>query len=964
MGGLPPVFIEFLGNAAGFHVTADGVTAKIAAVEAEGGSNLEKLSSISKAAFLGVGAAAVIAGGKAVEMAANFQTQMTRVQTGAGESANNMKLVGDGVLAMAGQVGQSTAQLTSGLYTVESAGYHGSDALNVLKVSAEGAKVGAADLAPVTDAVTTALNAYSLKASDATGVMNALVATEAAGKTNMEALAGSMSSILPVASAAHVGLNEVMGAMATMTSQGTSADVAATYLRQTIGQLSNPSAKAAQEMRGLGLDATQVAQNLGKNGLAATLTELTDAIQSKMGPAGTVVIETLRKASKNTTDYQKALANLKPAEQTYIGALATMVGGTKSMMGALQLTGPHMQTFQDNVKSVADHVKNGGNAVEGWKEVQGTFNQRLAEAKASTEAMGIAIGQKLLPFASAMLDWVSKATTWLGKHKIVLEAVGGALGGILVIGLNAAAMAVQEFTIALLANPMTWVVIAVMALGAAIVLLATHWKQVWTWIKEIASDVGNWLVGAWHWIADETVGIWHDITGAVVGAWHHVEDFFSSAWRTVADAVTGAWRWIGSETSHIWNDDIVAPLTLAWNSVVSFFVGAAHRVTAPIIAAWQWIEAATMRVWNGISGFFAKWWPLLMVIFAFPIALLVSLWNHFHVAVEHTARTVWGAVSGFFVAVWADIVSNAKAAWGFFVKYVAEPVADLANWLYGLWADAVNWLSSVWDSVVKFAKSAWDTVLTDAKAAWVDVYNSIAGPLELAWNYLVNLWNGAIRWLSGVWNQLVGDAQSGWSQLESKIVQPIQNAVDSAGRIIGKIGTEIWNGLVDAWNAVNSFGDWFNSVGEGIVKGIVKGVKNGASWLFDSLKGLASDALGAAKSFLGINSPSKVFADNVGTAIPEGIAKGVNDSAHLAHGAVTSLASGMANIGFGSIGGLEPAFAGGANANGSGAGGPVTVINITVSGSVVAERDLVNTIQRVMGQNGARNPQTYTPFRR
>jgi TP901 family phage tail tape measure protein len=965
MGALPPVFIEFLGSAAGFHTTADGVTAKLATVEAEGAGNMEKLASISQAAFLGVGAAALIAGAHVVHMAGDFQSQMTRVQTGAGEAAGNMKMVGDGVLAMAGQVGQSTEQLTSGLYTVESAGYHGADALNVLKVSAEGAKVGAAEMAPVTDAVTTALNAYSLKASDATNVMNALVATESLGKTNMEALAGSMSSILPVAAAAHVGFNEVMGAMATMTAQGTSADVAATYLRQTIGQLSNPSAKAAQEMRGLGLDSVQVAQNLGKNGLAATLTELTDAIQSKLGPSGTVIVETLRKAGQSTTEYEKALANLKPAEQTQIGALADMVGGTKSMMAALQLTGPHMETFKANTAAVAEHVKAGGNAVEGWKEVQGTFNQRLAEAKASTEAMAIAIGQKLMPYASAMLDWVSKATDWLGKHKLVLEAVGGAILGILVVGLWAATMAAQAFAVALLANPLTWIILGIMALGAAVVLLALNWKTVWTWIKEITSDVVNWLVGAWHWLAGETVSVWKDhIVAPAVAAWNALASFFSGAWHSVTDIVSGAWNWLKVNTYETWNTYIYLPITLAWTKLQQWLSSAWHAVADPIVGAWHWIAGVTATVWNGISGFFAKWWPLLLVIFAFPIALMIAAWNHLHTTAEAAAKMVWGHIQEFLSSNWATISGLAKDAWGLIKDYIVKPSQEVWDWLVGLWDTSVAWLSDKWDSLVKFAKSAWRKISDDTTSAWNDVYAAVVGPAELIWHYLVGLWDGLMRWLSGVWRSLVNEAQVVWGQLEAQIIQPIERAVSRVGSIISNIGTELWNGLVSAWHTVEHFGQFFESIGDGIVSGIISGVKKAGNALFGTLKDLANGALDAAKSFLGINSPSKLFADNVGTAIPEGIAKGVNDSAHLAHGAVTSLAGGMAKIGFGSPGSLEPAFAGGSNADYGGNSGPVTVINVTVSGSVVAERDLASTIQRVMGQNGARNPQTYTPYRR
>src|SRR5204863_6951474 len=173
-------------------------------------------------------------------------------------------------------------ELTTGLYMVNSAGYHGAEGLHVLEIASKGAKVGAAELGTVADAVTTALNAYHMGSAGAAAATNALIGAEKQGKTNMEALAGSLSKVAPAAAVAGVSLNEVLAAMSTMTAQGTSADISATYLRQTILQLSNPTAKAALEMKALGLNAIDVSQNLGRNGLASTLEMLTNAIQAKM----------------------------------------------------------------------------------------------------------------------------------------------------------------------------------------------------------------------------------------------------------------------------------------------------------------------------------------------------------------------------------------------------------------------------------------------------------------------------------------------------------------------------------------------------------------------------------------------------------------------------------------------------------------------------------------------------------
>ncbi|WP_280695465.1 phage tail tape measure protein [Kitasatospora sp. GP82] len=767
------MFVEFLGKSDGVRRAMADVKQETSRTAAEGETSFQQFGRVSGAAVAGIGLAAAGAAAGAVKMAADFQSQMTRVRTGAGETAANMATVSQGVLAMAGQVGQSTGELTAGLYQVESAGYHGADALNVLKMSAMGAKVGAADLKTVADAVTTGLNAYKLGAGQAAEVTNALVAAEGQGKTTMEELAGSLSTILPSAAAAHVGLHEVLGAMSTMTSQGTPAAVAATYLRQTIGALENPSGKAAQEMKSLGLSSVQVSQNLGKNGLASTLEMLTNAIQAKMGPAGTVLIEHLQKAAKNTSDYQKVLANLAPDQQTYIGALATMVGGTKSMQAALELTGPHMADFKNNTAVISEHVKAGGKNIEGWADVQKNFNQKMTEAKASLEAVVIQIGQYLLPVVTKIIGGIAEFTGWLAKHQSAAAAVAAVIGGILVVAIVEATIAAYAWAVALEINPFTWIVLGIVALIAGIVLLVQHWKTVWAAISGVAGEVG-------HFIA-------------------------------------GIWRWLAKEAEHIWRDDIAGPI---------------------------------MEVVHSVVGFFRKWWPLLLVIFAPPIAAILAVWNHCHKEIESVARSVWGTVTGFFSATWQKLSEGADFAWRWIKKLIITPITE------------------TWHELVHIGGQISDAV-TDA----------VSGPLR----------------------------------------------------------------------EVEHIGDQFLDVGHNIVMGVVHGIERAEHWVTDKIKNLAGDALNSAKSFLGISSPSKVMADEVGQWIPHGIAQGVADHAHVAVRAVAAMSAGL------SAQTIAPglAFASAPGAAGYGGGAQAAEVTTVVN---LDGAELFRAVQTHALRNDRRNP--------
>ncbi|WP_052069491.1 phage tail tape measure protein [Streptacidiphilus albus] len=444
--------------------------------------------------LLGVAAAAALVGAKCVDMAAKFQTGMTSLVTGAGESQKNIKMVSDGILSMAVATGTSTSQLTAGMYMIESAGFHGAQGLTVLQAAAEGAKVGNADLSTVGNALTDVLNDYHLPASQAVAVTDELVKTVASGKTTMEELGSSLSNVVPLASSAHIGFDQVAGALATMTGHGMSADQASQDLANTIRSLQSPNSVAVKEMQSLGLSSTQVAQQLGSKGLTGTLGELTQAITSHMGPAGTVIQSAfansttaaadaktmiasmpapLEKLAQSylqgsitsqqwTTDlkaldpvnkglmtqfgsvadkahsFNDLLASGAPEAQTYNAALGKMVGGATGLTTALMLTGENSSTFAANVKGIGAAATGAGKNVDGWSQVTQTLDFKMSQAREVVETLGIKIGMILMPVVKDAVSGFTFLATgaeivvgWLGKHKTVAEALGIGIAAVL-----------------------------------------------------------------------------------------------------------------------------------------------------------------------------------------------------------------------------------------------------------------------------------------------------------------------------------------------------------------------------------------------------------------------------------------------------------------------------------------------------------------------------------------------------
>ena len=87
--------------------------------------------------------------------------------------------------------------------------------------------------------------------------------------------------------------------------------------------------------------------------------------------------------------------------------------------------------------------------------------------------------------------------------------------------------------------------------------------------------------------------------------------------------------------------------------------------------------------------------------------------------------------------------------------------------------------------------------------------------------------------------------------------------------------TQLFNSIV---NGLSSLPSEMAKIGSNIVSGIWNGISSGWNWLTNKVSNLANSLLDAAKDALGINSPSKEFADGVGRWIMPGVGKGLDKS--------------------------------------------------------------------------------------
>lgn len=395
------------------------------------GFSSKATSLISKASAVGlaVGVAA------AVKSAADFQTQVNKLATSAGESQKNLAGVSKGILQVARDTGTATSELTAGAYQVESAGFHGASSLKLLKVAAEGAKSENADLGTVTDALTTVMNDFKLPVDKSANAMDGLISTVAHGKTTLELLSASMSRVLPTAAATGLSFGEVGGAMATLTGEGVSARLAATRLNSTILNLVSPNSLAAKSINVLSLSAANLARynKAAADGNVKLQDKLLGTSHAADDVAEALTHHGLVAALQLVHD--EALKAGPEGSAAFVDAMKHMLGGQNGLSVALELTGRHMATLKQNTDLVSEAYDKGGKKVDGYALVQDSLNFKLDKLKETVQTTGIAVGTELIPP-------LTSALTFMGNHTGVVTGFALSIGG-LAIGVTALNAAVK-----------------------------------------------------------------------------------------------------------------------------------------------------------------------------------------------------------------------------------------------------------------------------------------------------------------------------------------------------------------------------------------------------------------------------------------------------------------------------------------------------------------------------------------
>lgn len=236
----------------------------------------------------------------------------------------------------------------------------------------------------------------------------------------------------------------------------------------------------------------------------------------------------------------------------------------------------------------------------------------------------------------------------------------------------------------------------------------------------------------------------------------------------------------------------------------------------------------------------------------------------------------WDTVKPVLVGFWQSITQSASSAW---------------QWIVGIWSGFVAWFGGLWSSVTAWASNTWTTITTGASSAW---------------GWLVGIWGGAIAWFGGLWTSVQAVAVGVWTGITAFIGSVWANirGLVSAGVqglmavIRGFSPVSAFSTAFSAvWGFLGSIVGRFRTFGVNIIQGLIGGIRSMAGAVAGAISSVVGNVAGRAKAMLGINSPSRVFAQ-FGSWVSEGLAIGIDKGGQKPVSAIGSVASGVtANFG-------------------------------------------------------------------
>lgn len=349
-------------------------------------------------------------------------------------------------------------------------------------------------------------------------------------------------------------------------------------------------------------------------------------------------------------------------------------------------TGTEMQKVQAIIEGFNQNLKFTNDVA--LTTTEGQMAKLKVQVGNLSEAIGGALSPALLNLVVAVTPLVQGITTLVSEHPKLTAGILGtvAVSGALLMAISAIGLGVPAVTngvlsltvaikatstafMALAANPVFLVIAGLVALGAAIYLIVTHWNQVRTVTTQVWGAISTYLIG-----------IWQGISNTVSSVFNSIKNFFTTVWNDIA----GIFKFgIALEVG-----------------IISTFL--------------DWLFPSWRQKFDQLKNFITQFWDTVKNIFNLGLQFVHNLWN-----IE------WQLIASILTPYIQNIQKQISFAWDWISKLFTDMSKPISDAWSGMWDGLKNIVSVVWEGIKSMVKENINWIIE--KINWfINQANSVA----------------------------------------------------------------------------------------------------------------------------------------------------------------------------------------------------------------------------------------------
>lgn len=230
----------------------------------------------------------------------------------------------------------------------------------------------------------------------------------------------------------------------------------------------------------------------------------------------------------------------------------------------------------------------------------------------------------------------------------------------------------------------------------------------------------------------------------------------------------------------------------------------------------------------------------------------------------------------------------------------ANPILTIISLIIALGAVVYSVIKN-WDKIAAWFKKLWD---------------AIVGIFKAAWEAIKKVWSTVTGWFSNLWGGIKAGAGKAWEGIKNtinKAREGVQKAWGSVKGWFSNLWGNVKSGISNAWGGIK---DWFSNLqpvewmrgawenvgtffenlcprfyewGKNLLQGLWNGITSMVDKIVEGMKNIGRRIANGFKSILGINSPSRLFAE-YGLNITQGLVVGLDRGGAIVENATEGVA--------------------------------------------------------------------------